>query len=152
MIRIRSVLGFIALCFYLTASYSSPFLDLFHKPYPLSLFKHKWIVVNVWGAWCHPCLSEIQSLNQFQQHHRQSIALFGVNFDNLSRDDLLPLLKEVNIHYPALHYDSLLRLGIHEIPAVPITYVFNEKGQLKKTLYGAQTEQSLTKVMAKLTK
>ncbi|HAT8088119.1 TPA: TlpA family protein disulfide reductase, partial [Legionella pneumophila] len=56
--------------------------------------------------------------------------------------------KKFNINYPNLLKDPAQDLQLGDITGVPVTFVFNPKGQLIKKLYGGQTAKTLEKVIA----
>jgi thiol-disulfide isomerase/thioredoxin len=117
---------------------------------PFSQFKGKWVFINYWASWCPSCLDEIPEFNRFYElHKKKPIALFAVNFDGLSLREQNSLIKRFNIHYPSLVQDPADDLKLGDIRGIPVTFVFNPKGDLVKTLYGGQTAASLNEVIAK---
>lgn len=117
------------------------------KTMSFTSLRGKWVFINYWASWCQPCLDEIPTLNKFYRLHQDNIALFAVNFDFLPVADQLALIKELNIHYPALIKNPGEQLGLEEPRGVPVTFVFNPEGNLADTLYGGQTLHSLQKVI-----
>lgn len=116
---------------------------------PLSSLKGKWVFINYWAGWCPTCIAEIPEFNRFYQTHKADpIALFAVNFDELSLSEQKRLIKQLGINYPSLIKNPAQELGIDEIIGLPVTFVFNPEGVLTETLYGAQTLKSLNKVLA----
>ena len=113
----------------------------------LSTLQGKWVFINYWASWCQPCIDEILELNKFYKYHRNDIALFAVNYENLSPAALNQLKLQFNINYPILKKDPATILGLGDIEAVPLTFVLNPQGKLSTTLYGAQTASSLKHAM-----
>ncbi len=114
----------------------------------LSSLKGKWIFVNFWASWCHPCIDEIAEFNRFYKRYKaQDVAVFAINYDRLPAYKQQELVKQFHIHYPSLtrHAATILHLG--HVSVVPVTYVFNPQGQLVDTLYGGQTQTSLREAM-----
>lgn len=111
-----------------------------------STLKGKWVLINYWASWCQSCLEEIPELNRFYaQNKHKNIALFAVNYDALPRELQQQLIKQYNIHYPALLRDPAQALHLGEIRAVPVTFIFNPDGELSNTLYGKQSIKSLVR-------
>lgn len=121
--------------------------ELTGKQIYFSQLKGKWIFINYWASWCQPCLNEIKELNQFYRNKKEKVALFAVNYDFLSSDEQLELIKKYHIHYPSLRTDPARQLGVGELRGVPATFVFTPRGQFSQTLYGEQTLQSLNNVL-----
>lgn len=118
------------------------------KKTPFSALKGKWVFINYWAPWCETCVQEIPEFNRFYQRHKQDkVALFAVNYDDLPLFEQNHLMKQLNINYPSLLNDPGHALNLGDIRGVPVTFVFNPKGELVKTLYGGQTAKSLDKVM-----
>ena len=130
-----------------TFSYSFPIVlsDLEGKNIPFDNLKGKWVIINYWASWCSSCLEEISELNQFYKNNKSKVALFAVNYDNLSRARQSALIRKYKINYPSLKGNPAGLLNLGDIRGVPATFVFNPQGQLSATLYGPQTSKSLTK-------
>lgn len=112
---------------------------------PLNSLANKKIVINYWADWCQPCVEEIQSLNKFYQAHSQSVALFAVNFDEPDIATQREAVKAHRINYPSLAADPANILKLGEINVVPVTFILDHQGKVLKSLYGPQTEKSLSK-------
>ena len=117
---------------------------------PFSALKGKWVLINYWAGWCQSCVDEIPEFNRFYQNHKNDpVALFAVNFDALPLFEQKNLIKRFNISYPNLLKDPANDLSLGDITGVPVTFIFNPKGQLVKTLYGGQTAETLDKIIKK---
>lgn len=114
-----------------------------------SALKGKWVLINYWAGWCQSCVDEIPELNRFYQNHKKDpVALFAVNFDDLSLFEQQNLIRKYNISYPTLLNDPAGNLSLGDITGVPVTFIFNPKGKLVKTLFGGQTAETLDEVIA----
>lgn len=123
------------------------FVDTQGNKIDFSALQGKWIFINYWATWCHPCMAEIPQLNQFYQSHKNKVIVLGVNYDSLSNDALNNAIKKLNIHFPVLTQNPEKILSLDESGVVPTTYVFNPQGHLVKTLLGPQTQTSLNNVI-----
>lgn len=124
------------------------FKDTQGKTIPFSSLKGKWIVINYWAGWCQTCVDEIPEFNRFYQNHKKDqVALFAVNYDALPLFEQNNLIKKLNISYPNLLQDPAQELSLGDITGVPVTFIFNPEGQLVKKLYGGQTAETLDKVL-----
>lgn len=108
--------------------------------------KGKWVFINYWASWCHPCLDEIPVLNRFYALHKQEgIALFAVNFDTE-----LTYGSKLNIKYPQIIEDPAQILHLGDVQSLPMTFVFNPNGQLYDVIHGGQTMVSLNAYYKKI--
>ncbi|CAM2732516.1 TlpA disulfide reductase family protein [Legionella worsleiensis] len=125
------------------------FKDIQGQSTSFSELKGKWVLINYWAGWCQSCLDEIPEFNRFYQQHKQDpVALYAVNFDGLPALEQRNLIRRFNISYPSLISDPAADLRLGDITGVPVTFIFNPKGQLVKTLYGGQSAETLNKVIA----
>ncbi|HAZ7574315.1 TlpA family protein disulfide reductase [Legionella sp. PATHC032] len=124
--------------------------DNFGHNIPFSSLKGKWVFINYWASWCETCVDEIPEFNRFYKNHKKdAVALYAVNYDALPLPEQKLLIKKFNINYPNLLKDPAQDLQLGDITGVPVTFVFNPKGQLIKKLYGGQTAETLEKIIEK---
>ncbi len=143
---------FTALLFFFASSVdASPLLqDLSGNKISFSELHGKWVLINYWASWCQTCIDEIAELNQFyKQSKNNNVVLYAVNYDALPLDMQQQLIEQFDIKYPSLQQDPARALRLGHIRGVPVTFVFNPEGQLSNTLYGGQTAESLSYVLAK---
>jgi thiol-disulfide isomerase/thioredoxin len=113
-----------------------------------SSLQGKWIFINYWATWCHPCMTEIPVFNQFYQAHQKQVTVLGVNYDGLSSEKLNAIIKKLNINFPVLLNNPAKILNLPDNSVVPTTYVFNPKGKLVKILLGPQTQATLAEIIS----
>ena len=115
----------------------------------LAELQGKWVFINYWASWCRSCLDEIPELNRFyEENKKNNVVLFAVNYDALPLAMQEKLIKKFGIRYPSLTEDPATPLKLGDIRGVPVTFVFNPKGQLREALYGGQSVNSLNEVIA----
>lgn len=116
---------------------------------PFSSLKGQWVFINYWASWCQPCLEEIPELNQFYQAHKKDkqVQLFAVNYDGLPVAAQKQLINQLGISYPSLSNNPARFLKLGDITGVPVTFVFNPKGELSQTLYGPQSADFLQQLI-----
>ncbi|MFJ1268700.1 TlpA disulfide reductase family protein [Legionella lytica] len=122
--------------------------DIQGQDISFSSLKGKWVLINYWAGWCKTCVEEIPELNRFYRKHERDSVLFAVNYDALPLDKQHRLVRKLNIQYPSLRSDPAFALGLGDITGVPVTFVFNPKGELVNTLYGGQDVRALEDAMA----
>lgn len=149
--HLRHLLLILSLLFASSLFANATMLDVMgDKKIAFSTLKGKWVLINYWASWCHPCVEEIQELNRFYDENKdRNVALFAVNYDALPPSMQEKLIKQFGIHYPSLSKDPALALSLGDIEGVPVTFVFSPEGQLSKTLFGGQTLASLRTLITK---
>ena len=115
-------------------------VNLTHHP-------QQWLMLNYWASWCSHCRDEIAELNVFYQQHHQQVLLYGVNYDQLSLTQLHQESSRMGIDYPLLTTDPAALLHLAPIDSLPVTFVYDPTGTLRKVLHGPQTQTSLMAAM-----
>ena len=57
----------------------------------------RYLLVNYWAEWCHPCLEEIPELNILAREYSDEIAVIGVNFDGLGAEEISLQQKRLGV-------------------------------------------------------
>jgi thiol-disulfide isomerase/thioredoxin len=124
---------------------SAPPLPVGIQAKPLS--DGRWLFINYWAIWCHPCREEIPQLNEFAAGHSNEAIVYGVNYDEVDNDTLLVQADELAITFPLLAIDPAQALGYPKPMVLPTTLVINPQGEVWARLLGPQTVGSLTAAM-----
>jgi len=101
------------------------------------------VVVDFWATWCAPCIKEIPELNRLAEEHADELVVLGVNFDLPEGEERLRQAKKMKIEFPVYADDPAQDLGIERPMVLPTTFVFAPGLELRQTLVGPQTEESL---------
>lgn len=105
--------------------------DLEGEAVPLSSYKGKVVVLNLWATWCPPCVRELPSLARFRSKlESQGAVVLPVAID---RDPTVvaPFLKELGLDSFSTLYDTTDAVGqVLPTDLVPATFILNEQGQL----------------------
>ncbi|MFT3741999.1 MAG: TlpA disulfide reductase family protein [Gammaproteobacteria bacterium] len=118
----------------------------------LSDLHGKWLIVNYWADWCHPCLTELPELNRLQNHHKAELQVIGVNFDHLPAADLQAFAQKLGVQFSLVSEFPSEAYHLPAVSSLPVTFVINPQGKLVETLYGPQTEESISGLAARAPK
>lgn len=104
----------------------------------------RWLVINYWAEWCAPCRKEIPQLNALaEQLQGGDVRIVGVNFDGLQGDELARASEAMGIRFPVLAQDPAERLQLPASAVLPVTYIVDDRGQVRERLLGEQTAAGL---------
>lgn len=123
--------------------------DIQGRKIAMDNLKGKWVMINYWASWCQPCVDEIQEFNRFYRIEKDRVALFAVNYEGLSVPQQRTLIKQHRIGYPSLQKDPRHALDLGDIRGVPVTFVFNPRGEFLTALYGSQTLDTLREIISR---
>ncbi|MCW8964464.1 MAG: TlpA family protein disulfide reductase [Gammaproteobacteria bacterium] len=128
--------------------------DANDQTHRLSDYKGQWVIVNFWATWCSPCIREIPELNRFyQRHHQAGVNIIGINFEELSVEQLKQAIGEFGISYPVLRIGSVPLVPFEPLRGLPSTFVVSPEGRLVKSWLGPVNEDVLNRyVLPKLNK
>ncbi|HLX93292.1 MAG TPA: TlpA disulfide reductase family protein [Puia sp.] len=121
------------------------------KPVSLSSFKGKYVLVDFWASWCHPCRLESPSVvSAFNKFRNKNFTILSVSLDK-SRDPWLQAIKEDNLtwtHVSDLKFwNNDVALKYH-IVSIPQNFLIDPKGKIvAKNLRGADLESKLCELL-----
>lgn len=95
----------------------------------LSQFKGKKVFVNLWATWCPPCREEMPGIKRLAA----AVDSNKVAFVMLSLDEEFAVAqnfaRQTNLNLPIYGPASALP-ALFQTPGIPVTYIFNENGEL----------------------
>ena len=110
------------------------FVDLNEKNLDLSVYKEGKIVVSYWATWCAPCIKEMPGIKRAEEILQE----YGYTFLLVSDETVSKISEfknEWNFDFNFLKSSkSFETLGVY---AMPISYIFDENGQIIETIVGA---------------
>ncbi len=115
--------------------------------------KGKWVIVNIWGPKCPPCVAEMPELQSFHEDHEKTdaivvgIALDYPGFGPAVEQDVRSFAEDYFITYPLLlgDADSIEHLGGGRLRGTPTTLLFSPAGKLEAMQVGQITQAMLEK-------
>lgn len=110
----------------------------------------KLTMINVWGTYCNPCLSEMPDLGEIaSEYDAAEFQLIGVICDVLEGDDeknielAKELIEDTKAAYPHLLLNESLYMSfMGAVSAVPTTFFVRQDGSLIGYLTGAQSKDN----------
>ena len=109
----------------------------------------QWVMINYWADWCPPCLKEMPELVAFAEANKD-VNVFAFNFDQLEGEDLDYEIKKFGVNITSILSHPRDIWGIESPATLPATYFINPKGEIVKSLFRPQTQESLEGVFSDL--
>ena len=125
-----------------TIDFSLP--DLQGVERKLSECRGKWVVLNYWATWCPPCLKEIPELVEFhEEHQHKNAVVVGVDFEDISRDELVEFTESYFMSYPILMTKPTAKTPLGVISGLPTTFLISPEGKLVARQSGPVTAEMI---------
>lgn len=126
-------------------------LDQHGRAVEAAQLEGRWLVINYWAEWCGPCRKEVPELNRLAEEQATgAVRVLGVNFDALQGEALRRAAATLGIRYTNLASDPGPRLGLAASRVLPVTWLVDPQGQVRKQLAGEQTAVGLKAELAAL--
>jgi thiol-disulfide isomerase/thioredoxin len=107
------------------------------KRIALADFRGRVVVVNVWGSWCHGCVTEARELARFVRRH-PSVAVLGIDSED-SRAAARVFYRRFGLRHPSI-FDPrgalARRLGL---TGLPTTLFLDRRHRVVGAVVGAGT-------------
>ncbi len=117
----------------------------------------KWVVLNIWGTRCPPCLEEIPELVNFHDEHKNTdaivvgIAIDFPSYGYANKKEIIAFADDYLIDFTLLLSDARIteKIGLGRLQGLPTTYLFTPTGNLAGIQVGGITEKILDDFIAK---
>lgn len=107
------------------------------------------VVVNFWATWCVGCVQELPELSNFHDKYQDSkVIVLGVTGD--SPGEVKSMARSVRISYPILFDPTGKAHRLFEASPLPITFIIDRTGVIRKKLFGPVSEKKLEDAIKEL--
>lgn len=111
--------------------------DIQGRKLSLSEFHGKVVLLDFWATWCAPCLQEIPHFVDMQRKYgEQGFQAIGISMDDGPKP-VQQFYEEHKLNYPVAIGSSKLAESYGGILGLPVTFVINRDGQIRKKFVGA---------------
>lgn len=77
------------------------FTDFDGKSRTLSEFRGKYVLLDIWGSWCKPCVEDVPTMKDaYERYRERGFEIVGLDFEmGNSSDKVRPFLKEKDVRW-----------------------------------------------------
>jgi thiol-disulfide isomerase/thioredoxin len=105
---------------------------------PLSAFRGRPLIINVWASWCGPCREEMASLERLAwRDGGQYFSIIGISTDD-DADQAKRLLKTANATINHFIDTGLRMENMLGASRLPLTVLVDADGRVLEKVYGAR--------------
>lgn len=113
--------------------------------------KGKWVIFNIWGPGCPPCMEEMPELQFFYDANKDKTAIVvgaAVDFPSFgyaNKDKVRKFVDDNLISFPILLTDASIteQIGVGVLAGTPVSLIFDRKGKLVTYRVGPVTKKML---------
>ena len=115
-----------------TANLDFTLKDIHGKPFTLSDYKGKVVLLDFWATWCPPCRKEIPGyIELYDTYKSRGLVVIGVSMDE-SPSDVKKFVKQIKMNYPIVMgagREADLGRAFGELP-LPTSFVISRDGRI----------------------
>jgi len=116
--------------------------------YDLSSHRGSWVVVNFWATWCAPGVKEMPELSALHDAH-DDVSVVGLAYEQIEPEVLRKALARRPVSYPIAIVDPFeLPPGIAAPRGLPMTYLIDPQGNVKREYLGPVTRADIERAIA----
>ncbi len=112
--------------------------DLGGKPFRLSDYRGKVILLNFWATWCPPCREEMKSLDSlYKKFKNNNLIIFAVSLDR-TPEKAKSFIKELSPSFPVVYDYNAMVSKKYNVFSIPTTFLIDRKGRIVDIFFGEQ--------------
>jgi len=120
------------------------------KPVKLSDFRGKYLLIDFWASWCHPCREEHPNLiNAYDKYQNKGFEILGISLDN-NKEAWVKAISEDKLVWKNVA-DLTNQSGVinlYDIKLIPQNLLLDPSGKIvAKNLRGEELEKVLVNIL-----
>jgi len=127
--------------------------DIQGRPFRLSDYKGKVVLLNFWATWCAPCRTEIPDLIKKQKEYRdRGLRVIGITFPPESKSEVQHFVRKLRINYRIVIGTKATKANFTPSQTLPITVVIDREGNIhdviEGTIYSDEFEEKVKPLLS----
>lgn len=90
----------------------------------------KYLLLDLWGTWCGPCLATAPKLKAFAAENASRLQVIGLNFGDQRADHVQATIAAKDLNWPQFYLGRVLRQFIYPHGGVPHAFLLDPSGKL----------------------
>ena len=111
--------------------------DIHGRPFNLSDYKGKVVLLNFWATWCPPCRTEIPDLIKMQTQYRdQGLRIIGITYPPEKISEVRRFVRKLRINYRVAIGTKTSKALFTPSETLPMTVVIDREGVVRDVIEG----------------
>lgn len=123
------------------------------KPFQLSDYRGKKVILNFWATWCPPCKAEMPDMQKFYEEHRnEGVEIVAVNLTSAEKnqEDIQTFIEEYDIGFTIPLDQTGAVAQQFEVYSIPTSYLIDKKGTIGQLVTGPMSYDWMVNEVKKL--
>lgn len=119
------------------------------KPFQLSDYRGKKVILNFWATWCPPCKAEMPDMQKFYEEHREIVAV-NLTSAEKNKEDIQKFMEEYGIGFTIPLDQTGAVAQQFEVYSIPTSYLIDKKGIIGQRVMGPMSYDWMVNEVKKL--
>lgn len=107
------------------------------RPFDLSSFRRRVVLLNLWATWCGPCVREMPALDRLQAElGGAGFAVVALSLDRKGREVVEPFFGRLGLDHLDMYFASARATVDLGARGLPTTFLIDHRGRLVGSLVG----------------